>query len=166
MKYITGYLAMGVECERPTPGKWNITKQEYLDDEMFKLRESDESPFKDYGIEKDKLVPYRMFCTYNVADHVRAYVDMLFDGEFEKLEGLFAECVNNAKAREDIFMLVYGKLRHLACFREVNEFMEKEFGNAWYSYVSSVESIADHIANTANAIEELKKLQEASPIAN
>ena len=162
MKYISGYLAMGVECELPTPGKWNITKQEFLDDELFKSRESDDSPFKNFGIEKDKLVPYREFCCFNVANHVRAYLDMLYDGEFELLDGMFAECINNAKARQDIFMCVYGKLRHLACFSKVNEFMEKEFGNAWYSYVSSVESMAEHIANRAEAIEEIKRIQEES----
>lgn len=159
MQYVTGYLAFGIPCELPTPGKWNITKSEYLDDKLFKLVNSEDSPFGDYGIEKNKLVPHREFCLFNVANHVRAYVDMIYAGEFDKLKDLFFECINNAKAREDIFMLVYGKLRKLACYREVNEFMCEEFGNSWHAYVDAIHSMSNHIANRQEEIESILKKQ-------
>lgn len=160
MQYITGYLAFGIPCELPTPGKWNITKQEYLDENLFKLRDSDESPFKDYGIEKNKIVPHREFCLFNIANHVRAYVDMLYDGQFDMMRDLFFECINNAKAREDIFMLVYGKLRKLDCYKEVNEFMTEEFGNAWLAYVDAIHSMSQHIADRQDEISDILKKQE------
>jgi hypothetical protein len=159
MQYLTGMLAFGVECERESCGRWNTPKKDFLNDELFILKESDESPFKDYGIEKDKLVPYREFCLYNVADHVRAYCDLLYAQDFKALDGAFAEYINNATCRKDIFMLVYGKLRKLAGWNAVNEFMMNEFGNAWVSYIDSVQSVAEHISNRQDAIEELEKLQ-------
>lgn len=159
MQYLTGLLAFGVECERDSVGKWNITRKEFLDEELFQLRESDESPFKKYGIEENKLVPYREYCTFNVADHVRAYCDLLYDQKFDVLKDLFAECICSLKCRKDIFMLVYGKLRHLAGFHAINEFMMDEFGNAWVSYIESVESVAEHISNRADAVEQLEKIQ-------
>lgn len=160
MKYITGIIAMGTECSLNTPGLWNIPKEMYLDDEVFKTVESDDSPFKDWGIETNKLVKYREFCLYNVANHVRAYVDMLYDGKFEELKDLFFEAINDSKSRKDIFMLVYGKLRHLAQFKKINEFMEEEFGNAWLSYIDSVNSVAEHISNQADATERLQEIQK------
>lgn len=159
MQYLTGLLAFGVECERDSVGKWNITKSEFLDDSLFIMKESDESPFKNYGIEENKIVPYREFCTYNVADHVRAYCDLLYDHKFDILKDAFAEYVRSLKCRKDIFMLVYGKLRHLAGFHAINEFMTDEFGNAWISYIDSVESVAEHISKRADAVEQLEKIQ-------
>ena len=160
MKYITGIIAFGVECNRNSVGRWNITKEEFLDDKLMELKESDESPFKDYGIEENKLVPYHDICTYNVADHVRAYVDMLHDEQFDELKDLFYECIVDLKCRHDIFMLVYGKLRHLKGFRKVNEFMTDEFGSAWVAYLDSVERISEHIADSKQSLEEIQKLHE------
>lgn len=158
MRYITGIIAFGVECQRNSIGKWNITKNDFLNEKLMELKESDESPFKDYGIEENKIVPYHDFCTYNVADHVRAYLDMLHEGMFSELKGLFYECIGDGKCRHDIFMTVYGKLRHLAEFKEVNEFMLEEFGNAWISYIDSVERVAEHIVNSEAAFEEVQKI--------
>lgn len=159
MKYISGIPALGVPCKRPSVGKWNVTKREFLDENIFKLRDSEDSPFKNWGIEENKIVQYHEMCTYNVADHVRAYMDMLYDCEFETLKDLFYECINSSECRKDIFMLTYGKLRNLAQFHEINEFMENEFGNAWISYVQSVNNMAEHIGNRAEAIEQLDKIQ-------
>lgn len=147
MQYVTGIPAFGIPCELDSVGRWNILKEDYVDEERFTIKESDDMPLKDYGIEKNKLVPYREFCTYNVANHVRAYVDLLYMERFDILPGLFAECINNSKCRKDIFMLVYGKLRNLAQFKEINEFMCNEFGNAWMSYVQAVMAMAEHLAS-------------------
>lgn len=158
MRYITGILAFGVQCERNSTGKWNLTKSEFLDEKLMELKESDDYPFKDYGIEENKLIPYHDICTYNVADHVRAYVDMIYEKRFDELVGLFYECIVDMKCRGDIFMLVYGKLRHLAGFQKVNQFMTEEFGNAWLSYIDSVERVSEHIANSKDALEQIQNL--------
>lgn len=160
MLYITGMIAFGVECKLNTLGKWNLTKQDFTDAKAMELKESQDSPFKDWGIEENKIVPYHEYCTYNVANHVRAYCDLLWEKKFDLLTGMFYECVGDMRSRTDIFTLVNGKLRHLAGFREINEFMEKEFGNAWISYLEAVESISEHLANNDTAIEQLTELQK------
>lgn len=159
MRYVTGIIALGTECELNTPGLWNIPKETFIDEKMCKNVESDESPFKDWGIEQNKIIKYREFCLFNVANHVRAYVDMLYDGKFDELKDVFFEAINDSKSRQDIFMLVYGKLRHLAQFKKINEFMEQEFGNAWLSYMDAINTVAEHISNQADAIEQLEKIQ-------
>ena len=159
MRYVTGIIALGTECELNTPGLWNIPKEVFIDEKMCKNVESDESPFKDWGIEQNKIIKYREFCLFNVANHVRAYVDMLYDGKFDELKDVFFEAINDSKSRQDIFMLVYGKLRHLAQFKKINEFMEQEFGNAWLSYMDAINTVAEHISNQADAIERLEEIQ-------
>lgn len=159
MKYITGIIALGTECELPTCGLWNVSKQQFLDDELCKGVESDDSPFKDWGIEENKVLRYREFCLFNVANHTRAYVDMLYQHRFEELKDIFFEAINNGEARKDIFMLVYGKLRHLAEYKKINEFMTTEFGNAWIAYKDSIESVAAHLANRADAIAKIEEIQ-------
>ena len=129
MKYITGLLAFGVDCKRDSCGKWNITKDEWLDEKLMTLQESDDSPFKDYGIEDDKVVPYHEYCLYAVADHVRAYCDMLYNEQFDELKDLFEDSIRSMKCRKDIFMLTYGKLRYLAQFHAINEFMTYSLGS-------------------------------------
>lgn len=162
MRYITGIIAMGTECSLNTPGLWNIPKETYLDEEIFKNVESDDSPFKDWGIEKNKIIKYREFSLYNVANHVRAYVDMLYDGKFDELKDVFFEAINDSKSRLDIFMLVYGKLRHLAQFKKINKFMEEEFGNAWLSYIDAVNTVAEHISSQADAIDRMQEIQKTA----
>lgn len=159
MMYITGRIALGVPCERDSKGLWNVRRADFLDEANMKLHDSQESPFKDYGIERNKMIHYHEFCTYNVADHVRAYVDMLYAGKFEEMKGLFAEAIDNAKCRVDIFMLVYGKLRHLAEFKEIDEFMTEEFASAWISYKDSVRASAEHIEKHQEEMLNLEAIQ-------
>lgn len=166
MMYLTGPLAFGVDCERESCGRWNIPKTDWLNEDLMVLKDSEESPFKSYGIEENKIVPYHEFCTYNVADHVRAYCDMLYAGKFDELKDVFGEYIRSMSCRKDIFMLVYGKLKYLAEFHDINAFMEKEFGNAWVSYIDSVNSVAEHISNRAEAIERLESLQQEQEKVN
>lgn len=161
MMYISGMPAFGVPCEGDSIGKWNLRKEDFLNEEIFKLRDSEVSPLGDWGIEENKLVPYREFCTYSIANHTRAYVDMLVDGQFEQLSGLFYECINSIECRKDIFMLVYGKLRNLPTFDAIDMFMAGEFGNAWNSYIDSINSASETIANTMKENEDLEMLQNA-----
>lgn len=143
MKYITGLVALSTPCGLDTCGKWDTTKEQFLDPENMKLYESDDSPFKDYGIEQDKVIDYHYSMNdaennelYNVANHVRAYCDMLYNNP-KDCKGLFYECLNTMKSRELIFELVFSRLRHLAVYSDVCTFMVDEFGNAWVSFIDS-----------------------------
>ncbi len=157
MKYVTMIPAFGVPCDRNSCGKWNLRKEDFTNEDKFTTRESDESPLGEYGIELNKLVPYREYCTWPVADHVRAYCDMVYECKFEELKGLFHECIADLECRKDIFMLIYGKMRTVGWFDSINKFMSDEFGNAWSSYVDSVKSAANHVDNMADRYERMMK---------
>ena len=145
MQYVSGYIAFGIPCSRDSVGVWNIPKEEYTDNFESYLMESENTPLGTYGIEKNKLVPKHEYVLYNVADHVRAYCDLLYLGKFDILEGLFDYAIKDLKCRKDIFMVTYGKLGHVADFDKIHDFMCDEFGNAWVSYVNAVQSNADFL---------------------
>lgn len=144
MKYITGLIAFGTPCNLDTCGKGDITKEQYLDPANMKLYESDESPFGDYGIECDKLIDYHYSMEnyqenelYNVANHVRAYCDMLYLNKPSTCKWLFYDCLNTVKSRDAVFELLFSRLRHNVKFHDINEFLLDEFGNAWVSFIDS-----------------------------
>lgn len=145
MKYITGILAFGVPCDLDTAGRWDTSKKEWLDNTLFKNIESKETLLGDYGIEKNKLIPYREYTTFNVANHLRAYLDILLDRDFKTLSGLFDKYLNTSKSRKDLFFMVLHKFRDIDDYISIHEFMVKEFGSLWISYCESVNSIANNI---------------------
>ena len=156
MQYITGRVAFGVpDTTSESCGIWNIRKHEFLGEDTFKHRDSAESVFGDWGIQKGLMVPYHEFCTYNVANHVRAYCDMLEMGQASEMRGLFAEAIDNAKCRMDIFTLVYGKMRNHAQFPFIDAFFNEEFGNAWDSYKKSVKKNAKVLSESAKEFEKM-----------
>ena len=147
MIYLSGPLAFCVPCDLPTPGEWRISPSMWTDENTNKhLRNTDDYPFKDYGIEKNKYIQYRPICLYNVANHVRAYLDMLYEERFSEMEEMFRNYIDNGKCRREIFDQVYYRCRNLAEFHDINTFMAKEFGNAWYSYIDAMKKAAEHLA--------------------
>lgn len=165
MQYITGRVAFGVYDETSEScGIWNIRKHEFLDEEALKCRNSEESVFGDWGIQKDVMLPYHEFCTFNVAGHIRAYCDMLEMGKAADMRGLFAEAIDSAKCRMDIFMLVYGKMREHPQYPFIDAFFKEEFGNAWESYKKSVKKNADFLNSSVidfqRAVESKKEYEK------
>jgi len=79
MKYISGQFALNLKCNLNTSGDWHYSS---LNWDNLKLNESGESIFKDYGIEKDKYVDV-LKGTYNVANHIRAILDLLYERKFD-----------------------------------------------------------------------------------
>lgn len=156
MLYITGHVAFGVpDRTSQSCGIWNIRKSEFLGEDTFKQRDSAKSVFGDWGIQKDIMVPYHEFCTYNVANHARAYCDMLEMGQAADMKGLFAEAIDNGKVRMDIFTLVYGKMRGLEIFPFIDSFFMEEFGNAWHSYKQSVKKNAEVLSKSSKEFDRL-----------
>lgn len=135
MRYITGLISFGIPCNEDSCGTWMFTKSDFSNPDYVWERESSDSPFKDAGIEKDKIVlAYGDESLYNVAVHSRAYLDILYEKKFKLLDGLFYDYIQSKTCRYIIFCEVYDKLRKLDGFDKINEFMSKEFGNAWLSF--------------------------------
>lgn len=143
MKYITGWIAFATPCELDTAGKWNLHKKDFLDEDNMTLYESEDSPFKHLGIEPGKPIEYHGNELFNVANHVRAYCDMLYQGKFAELKDIYAEVIDDPKALDLIFQLVDERLRSEKGFPIIDEFLTREFGNLWKSYVDTKASVAE-----------------------
>lgn len=142
MKYLTGSLAFKLPCELESCGLWSVSRKDWENANNFDMRESDDSVFKKYGIEENKVVPFQTDengqpVLYNVANHIRAYLDMLDNKDFESLKGLFYEAINSAKCRAEIFRMVVLKFRSTDKWTAVYRFMQEEFGNVWFSYIQT-----------------------------
>ena len=162
MKYLTGLIAFGIPCNDYSCGVWNYTKQNFTDPKWLEPKESDKTLFGDWGIEKDKIIPYHEDEElFNVATHKRAYLDMLFDKRFKELEGLFFYAINDMKCREEIFDQVHRHLSHPDVHKDVYDFMSSEFGNAWLSYVQSWSSIRERVHKESDDAEQVSAEQSA-----
>lgn len=78
IKYLTGIHALNLSCKLDTCGDWHSKS---INRNHPDIRESNDSVLKDYGIEEDRKVKY-LDCSkkYNVANHIRALLDMLLIG--------------------------------------------------------------------------------------
>lgn len=138
MIYLTGMISFGIPCLLDSRGTWMYSKAEFSNPEYMVSRESNESVFKDFGIEKDKIIPYYGDDSlFNVANHVRAYLDILSWGQYDELKGVFYDYIFSMDCRGMIFDSVYKYLRFGKSFQDINRFMSEEFGNAWLSYVTN-----------------------------
>lgn len=159
MQYISGMICFGIQCECDSVGCWNMPKSMFLDDANIIKRESDGSLFGSYGIEKNKFIPYREYTVWNIADHVRAYMDMLADRDYEKLKGVFANYISSAKCRKDIFTLTLSRLGKEPDFMLTHQFMVDEFGADWLSFCDAVKKNADHLSKHREEINSILEAQ-------
>lgn len=86
MKYITGQHALNLPCSLMTSGDWH---QSALQWEFPFCRDSRDSVFGDYGIEHKG--------TYDVANHIRALLDLLEMGRFTAAQGMNKDYICNDK---------------------------------------------------------------------
>ena len=135
MKYITGMISFGIPCREDSCGTWLYPREYFLDKEKMKQHESSESVFGDLGIEQDKIIPYHdNEELFNVANHTRAYLDMLAAEQFDALRDVFYNYINSMICREVIFRETYTRLSKQDNYMKIHDFMSEEFGNAWISY--------------------------------
>ena len=148
MKYISGMICFGIPCREDSVGTWLYTKQDYTDPDNLKLYESDDSIFKDLGIEQDKIIPYHDDGElFNVANHTRAYLDMLANCEFDKLRDVFYDYISSKHCRYVIFRETYTRLSKLDTYKDIHKFMSEEFGNAWMSFCTDALQVRRRVEN-------------------
>ena len=136
MKYVSGYYAMPlyVDPNDMSCGLWTETESLYSDINN-KLYETEGNPMGDYGIFENQEVPGQIGL-YWVANHIRAYLDMLYYEEFEMLEDLYYEAINDPRMMHLIFELVFKyKLYENP---KVCEFLAEEFESLFRSYILTV----------------------------
>ena len=76
MKYISGVFALNIEDSLETCGDWHTSA---LDWNRIRLVESDNTIFKDYGIERDKKILMPLSITVHHAtidgNHIKEFLD-------------------------------------------------------------------------------------------
>lgn len=134
MKYISGIPALNVLCSLDTPGDWHAPS---VDWKTLDLYESEEMFFKNYGIEKNKTIPQNTQ-KYNVANHIRAILDMFQLDNFVYLKGMRNNFIETDKYDDEIFQKVYS-MKVLPNWWKIDAFMEKEYMLKWISYKEYME---------------------------
>lgn len=134
MLYITGMHALTTECRLGTSGSSKTCSVSWDD---IDIRESDDSPLGDEGIERDVNIP-SLNEDFNKADHIRAIADLLDSGRYalaatmreDYLDGDLSFC-------RTLFAMVW-RLKAVKSDFEwsgISRVMEKEYMLHWLAYL-------------------------------
>lgn len=137
MKYITGMYALNLNCSLDTMGDWHYGCYKWNDIDK-KLHNSEDSIFKDYGIEINTSVFENKNKRYFVANHIRACLDILEQGKFGSIQGMNKDFIGNSKYDNEIFNKVL-LLKNNSNWENINKFMINEYGIKWIRFIKGVE---------------------------
>ncbi len=132
MKYITGIHALNLPCKLETYGDWH---QSALKWKNISIKESDSTILGNYGIEKEHLIPEHSEL-YNSANHIRALLDLIIDGNFAVAQGMRNDFICNEKYTIiifDVLKSIWNKLS-IKQKQDINSFMLKEYKLDWFKY--------------------------------
>lgn len=129
MKYITGIHALNLPCKLLTEGDWHCSSLRW---ENITMQDTDDSFFKDYGIEYNKSIPNHDE-TYAVANHIRAVLDLLEIGKFQLAHGMNKDFIGNDDYNEEVFSRV-SSMKILPNWSEIDSFMGREYYSKWLDY--------------------------------
>ena len=137
MMYLTGKYALNLKCNLNTMGDWHWGCYDWNNIET-KLVNSDNSIFKDYGIEKQTNVFDNIGKEIFVANHIRACLDMLEKGNTISPQGMNKDYIGNSKYDTEIFNKVY-MLKSNPNWNKIKNFMLDEYGIKWIKYLKGCE---------------------------
>jgi len=99
---------------------------------------TDTAFFRDYGIEYDKRIPEHEG-TYAVANHIRALLDLLEQGNFSTAQGMNKDFICNDDYNGEIFGKILS-MKSLPNWDKIDGFMAREYYNKWVDYREKVTS--------------------------
>lgn len=137
MKYISGIHALNLPCGLQTCGDWHTSSIQW---DFPTLAESAGSILGDYGIEFGKKIPQHQE-RYAVANHIRALLDLIQNGQFELAQGMRKDYICNEAYTEELFEKVFS-LRENGKWDEIDRFMHKEYGRRWRVWKNGRKSMA------------------------
>ena len=130
MRYVTGIHALNIPNSTDTPGDWHASALAW---EKITYLESDETPFGDWGIERD-IVPFvDPDAPVFHADDVRACLDLIFMSDFAQARGMRESFIDN----EEYTPVVFEMVELLAArdnWPEIDAFMSSEYRLAWLAH--------------------------------
>lgn len=132
MKYISGIFALNIPCSLDTTGDWHRSSLPW---DKVDIKESDNSPLKDWGIEKDVYVR-ELNGRYNVANTLRACVDFLDTDKYLSAEGMRKDYLGNDKYNQELFNAVYSLKPYKTPkqWELISRIMEKDYMMKWLNY--------------------------------
>ena len=135
MQYLSGIHALNLQCSLDTSGDWHQSALRWKD---LDWRESDGSLWGDYGIEENSHIPEHPG-TYKTANHIRALLDLLVEGNTALAQGMRKQFIDNEKYTPEIFSKVL-YMKDLPIWSKIDEFMGKEYFRKWLTYKESVDN--------------------------
>jgi len=133
MQYITGIHALNIPCSLLTCGDWHKSALRWKN---ITFGDTDKAFFKDYGIEFNKRIPEQTE-TYAVANHIRALLDLLEQGNFSEAQGMNKDFICNDSYNDEVFEKVFS-MRTLLTWERIDDFMAREYYNKWTNYKKKV----------------------------
>ena len=127
MMYLTGQFALNLPCDLKTCGDWHTTALRWSN---IKLIDSSLSIYGDYGIEKNKKIPEHSGY-YNVANHIRAILDLLVVERFDLITNFNNDYICNDDLTNEIFEKIYVLLPN----ENIYNFIYKTYGSRWRKWI-------------------------------
>jgi len=148
MKYVTGRHAMNLPCSL---GTWGDYRTSAVNWDKLTILDSEDSVFGDYGIETGRTISFLADNKeYNIANHIRAFLDLLTIGDYASAEGMKEEYIRDDSFAEEIFAKV-SMLRSRPNWQIIDLFMEHEYLNQWELYKKGI--LNDYTQNTKPILE-------------
>ncbi len=129
MKYISFIHALNIPCNLNTFGDWHLSSIQWKNPNII---DSKNSIFGEYGIEKNKTIPEHSN-KYNVANHIRAILDLLYIGNFTVAQGMNKDFIVTNEYNKEIFEKVL-LMHNLPHWKKIDEFMTKEYLKEWIEF--------------------------------
>ena len=129
MEYITGIHALNLPCSLLTCGDWH---QSAIQWERQTFQDTSRSFFGDYGIEFNVSIPEHAG-VYSVANHIRALLDLLEQGNFSLAQGMNKDFICNDDYTKEVFAKV-ASMKVLPNWVEIDRFMGREYYSRWLDF--------------------------------
>lgn len=132
MEYVTDIHALNLPSDTDTTGDWHASALQWS---QLRMANSEDSVFGDWGITRDSSVrvPEHEGRRFNIANHVRAVLDMIEHGRLSVAQGMRKDYIGNDAYNVEIFPRVW-LLRGTDNWPNVDRFMRKEYGLAWLKF--------------------------------
>lgn len=133
MRYVTDIHALNLPSDTDTTGDWHASAIQWS---HLRMAESSDSAFGDWGITRNSpvAIPEHEGQRFNVANHVRAVLDMLEHGRLSVARGMREVYIGNDAYNVEIFPRVL-LLRETEIWPDIDRFMKKEYGLEWLGYL-------------------------------
>lgn len=147
MIYLSGIHALNLRCNLNTGGDWHIGALKWED---LTWLESENSVFKNYGIEKGRPLTFiqdKYPDVYNIANHIRACLDLLEMGNLALPQCMRRDFIVTDEYDQEIFehviMLknnVNNKewIKRKITWNDIDLFMGREYEMKWIRFKKSL----------------------------